>query len=197
MNDTKISHRFRGRLFVNSEEYGNTRRKLESGFISNDNYLSFLSASRFDPGFIDNLAAISAAAVMADGEHQEIEKKMILDLCSEFKFDSDDFIARLNNEITAINSIDYSTIVNYLKSRLTIGSNSNNSLLLESAIHIILSDGIMTMNECNLLADIGEMLEIPTAQILARLALFLRKEEEILVDVEEGINWRSLSGVSD
>ncbi len=196
MANNNLSHRFRGRLFVNSEEYGNTLRKLESGFISNDNYLSFLSTSKFDSAFIDNLAAISAAAVMADGEHQEIEKKMIHDLCSEFKFDRDDFIERVNTEIAAINSIDYNTIINYLKARLRIGS-SNNSLLLESAMHIILSDGIMTMNECNLLADIGDMLKIPTAQILARLALFLRKEEEILVDVEEGINWRSLSGVTE
>ncbi len=197
MKEQSLAHRFRGRLFVNSDEYATIRQRVESGIISNDNYLSFLSASKYDANFIDNLIVISAAAIMADGEHQEIEKKMIADLCNEFKFDVNDFSARLDKEIAGINSVNYSVIQNYLKLKLTVSENINNSLLFESAMHIILSDGIMTMNECNLLADIGELLNIPTGQILARLGLFLRKEEEILVDVEEGINWRSLSGLAE
>jgi uncharacterized tellurite resistance protein B-like protein len=195
--EQNISHRYRGRLFVNSEEYGNLRKKLESGFISNDNYLSFLSASKFDSNFLDNLIAISASAIMADGEHQEIEKKMIEELCNEFKFNFNEFNSRLEKEIASIESSDYSAVVNYLKSTLKVDESNNNSLLFETAMHIILSDGIMTMTECSLLADLGEILRIPVSQILARLGLFLRKEEAILVDVEEEINWRSISGITE
>jgi hypothetical protein len=194
MEESKLSHRYRGRLFVNSEEYATTKSKLDNGFISNDNYLSFLSSSNYDSSFIDNLLVISAASIMADGEHQEIEERIVIDICNEFKINSTDFKAKLVKEIAEVNTVDYSVILNYLKSKLKVGSEANNSLLFETAMHIILSDGIMTMNECKLLADIGELLTIPTFQIIARLGLFLRKEEEILVDVEESINWRSLSG---
>lgn len=194
--ENSLTHRFKGRLFVETNEYENKRKKLESGFISNDKYLSFLSESKLDSSFMGNLISICAAAIIIDGEHQEIEKKMINELCTEFKVEVNSFNSKLENEISNIKNLNYNSIISHLKNVIEINE-ANNSLLFESAMHIILSDGIMTMSECNLLADIGNLLEIPTAQILARLSLFLRKEEQILVDVEESINWNALTGLGE
>jgi len=192
-----LSHRFRGRMFVQSEEYENTRRRIEEGFVSNENYLSFLSQIKLDENFERNLVTISAAAIIADGEHQEDEAKIVNEICNEFRLDKEVVNNRINEELKSFTSTDYPIVKKYLKKSMIISDNTDYSLLFETAMHIILSDGIMTISECNLLADIGEMLNIPTAQILARLSLFLRKEETILVDVEEQISWHSLSGISE
>jgi len=192
-----ITHRYRGRLFVQSDEYENTCKKIEEKSVSNESYLSFLSQMKLDENFQHNFVTITAASIIADGEHQDIEKNIVNEICSEFKLDKEIVNSKINEELNSINAADYTEIKNYLTNNLKINKEIDNSLLFETAMHIILSDGIMKLSECYLLADIGEILQIPTAQILARLSLFIRKEEAILVDVEEQINWRSLSDITE
>lgn len=192
-----LNHRYNGRLYTNSNEYNTKRQKLESGIISKDSYIAFLSSTKQDSNFLFNFVLITAASIIIDGEHQELEKVMTKEMCSELNLNYSDFSALLDKEVGNMKDMDYELLVKYLKSKLIISDLSNNYLLFESAMHIILSDGIMTLNECNLLADLGSILNISTGQILARLSLFIRKEQQILIDIENTINWRSISGIVD
>ena len=78
----------------------------------------------------------------------------------------------------------------YLKDNLEIERNSRNALVLfEATLHIILADGMMTESECEFLADIGELLQIPTSKMFARIGLFLRQEKEVVVAPPENFDW--------
>ncbi|MCX6148439.1 MAG: hypothetical protein NTW25_14495 [Candidatus Kapabacteria bacterium] len=59
--------------------------------------------------------------------------------------------------------------------------------IFEGLLFVILSDKVLTFDECNFLADIAEVLEVDTAILLARVA-FNVQEEDVKVDVEEELN---------
>jgi hypothetical protein len=77
----------------------------------------------------------------------------------------------------------------YLLKNIDKQPSRNAMVLFEAALHIVLADGIMTERECDFLASIGVLLQIPTAKMFARLGLFLRKEKEVVVAPPENFDW--------
>jgi uncharacterized tellurite resistance protein B-like protein len=179
-----------GKLFVNTPEYKELKEKSDSHFAANDKYTNFYGEAETSDEFFNKLLFVSAAAIKTDSIHRDEETVICEEICRELKLDWDKFKEMLDKEIEKINTPGIESIERYLKDNLEIERNSRNALVLfEAALHIILADGMMTESECEFLADIGELLQIPTSKMFARIGLFLRQEKEVVVAPPENFDW--------
>ena len=185
MNSESVSKKTKsGRLFFGNSDYEHTREKLEAK-LTNDKYLELISQAAIDEEFETCLIKLTAAAIMADGVHQNEEWTVCKEICEELEIHWEFFRELVEKELELFSQSPDFDVDNYLRSYLIDANPEHSFLLFETALHIILADGLMTIGECRMLALIGEALKVPTARMFARLGLFLRKEEGILVDVEE------------
>lgn len=143
------------------------------------------------------MVKISAAAIASDGVHQNEELLVCQEICNELNIDWNKFKSDLDNELSNISSFSLDSISSYLKLAFPDSQINNAFLLFEVALHLILADGVMTQDECNLLAEIGTILNIPTGKIIARIGLFLKEEKETLVDVAESLKWQATMYMSE
>ncbi len=185
-----------GKLFTYDEAYEKTKVKLSSTH-TNDNYIKFLASKQIESDFNWHLVKIAAAAIASDGQHQNEELLVCQEICNELNIVWDKFHIDLENELSSLSSHSADAITSYLKLAFPDSQINNSFLLFESALHIILADGIMTQDECNLLADVGTILNIPTGKIIARIGLFLKEEKQTLVDVAESLKWQATMYMSE
>ena len=198
MSDKVKFHRTaRGKLFINTPEYREMKEKVESSAKDNDKYTNFYGNYETSDEFIKKLAIISAAAVMSDTVHRDEEMIVCEEICKELNLDWEEFSKLLDEETAKIKFGNISTIEKYLLKNIDKRNTTNAMVLFEAALHIILADGMMTDNECKLLADIGVLLQIPTSKIIARIGLFLKQEDDIIIDKPENFDWLYGGGSSD
>ena len=186
--DANINRDKDGKLFVNKPRYKELKERI-SEQESSDKYLHFYSKQETNEEFINRLSVIVAASIRCDGLHVEEERIVSEAICQELEIDWDMFSKKIDEEISRIEGIDFKSIEKYLLKFLESKTTENSMVLFEAALHIILSDGVMTDNECNLLASIGNILDIPTAKMFARIGLFLREEKDVLVDTADNFDW--------
>lgn len=185
-----------GKLFTYDITYEKTKAKL-STTQTNDNYVKFLASKQIESDFRWHLIKVAAAAIASDGEHQQEELLVCEEICNELGIEWDQFQVDLENELASIASHSLDAITAYLKLAFPDSQVNNSFLLFEAALHLILADGIMTQDECNLLADIGTILNIPTGKIIARIGLFLKEEKQTLVDVAESLKWQATMYITE
>jgi len=185
-----------GRLFSYDEQYKSTKDKLSKNIIK-ENYIHFLASKQVDSDFIWQLVKISVAAIASDGIHKKEELLVCQEICNELSLDWDKFLPEIENELSQISNFNLETITSYLQIAFPDDNISHSFLLFEAALHIILADGIMTQDECDLLASIGTILKIPTGKIIARIGLFLNEEKQTLVDVTESLQWQYTQYMSE
>lgn len=195
-NSTTLKRDAEGKLFTYDAEYEKTKAKLSSA-QANDNYIKFLASTQVESDFNWHLVKISAAAIASDGVHQNEELLVCQEICKELNIDWNKFKSDLDNELSNISSFSLDSISSYLKLAFPDSQINNAFLLFEVALHLILADGVMTQDECNLLAEIGTILNIPTGKIIARIGLFLKEEKETLVDVAESLKWQATMYMSE
>lgn len=185
-----------GRLFSYDEQYNNTKEKLAKN-NSKDHYIHFLASKQVDSDFVWQLVKICVAAIASDGVHKKEELLVCQEITNELGLDWDKILPEIENELSHISNFNLETITSYLQIAFPDDNIAHSFLLFESALHIILADGIMTQDECDLLASIGTILKIPTGKIIARIGLFLNEEKQTLVDVTESLQWQYTQYISE
>jgi tellurite resistance protein len=185
-----------GKLFAFDEQYLRTQEKL-SNSSAKDNYIHFLASKQVDTDFKWQLVKIVAAAIASDGVHKKEELLVCQEICNELSLDWDSFQPEIENELSNISAFNLEAITAYLKLAFPDSNIEHSFLLFEAALHIILADGVMTQEECDLLANIGYILNIPTGKMIARIGLFLKEEKQVLVDVTESLQWQNTMYITE
>ena len=179
-----------GNLFSYDEKYQQTKDKLSKN-TTKENYIHFLASKQVDLDFKWQLVKITAAAIASDGVHKKEELLVCQEICNELNLDWESFSPEIENELSNISAFNLEAITAYLKLAFPDSQIEHSFLLFEAALHIILADGVMTQDECDLLANIGYILNIPTGRMIARIGLFLKEEKQVLVDVTESLQWQN------
>ncbi len=177
-----------GRLFVNTPEYLEIKHKSDD-MLNDASYPSFYVKTDTNEEFINKLAVITAAAIMSDSIHREEERAVCDEICRELHIDPEMFSEKVDEEIEKIKNSFDSNPEKYLVANIDKQKSNNAMVLFEAALHIVLADGIMTERECEFLAAIGILLQIPTSKMFARLGLFLRKEKEVVIAPPDNFDW--------
>ena len=199
MSNNKVNfHRTQGgKLFINTPEYQEMKANVEANENTYEKYTNFYGKHETNEEFLQRLAIISAASIMSDTIHREEEMIICQEICKELNLDWEKFSKILDDEINKIGKSDFPTVEKYLTNRLDKEDTTNAMVLFEAAIHIILADGMMTDRECKLLADISNLLKIPTSKIIARIGLFIKQEKEVLIDKPDNFDWLYGADTSD
>jgi hypothetical protein len=183
-NKANIIKSVDGKLFIHTPEFDTVKERIESRWFSEDKFIRFYSILEFSSDFINDLAKICSASIMSDNEQQDQEIFVAMEICKEMNINWELFNSNLQTEIGRIKANNYRDVKEYLQDS-KFGSNTKNSMLLfEAALHIVLADGIMTDSEIKILADISDILAIPTVKLISRISQFLKFEKEVLVDIE-------------
>ena len=177
-----------GKLFVNTPQYRDLKQKAEE-ILNDGQYPSFYVKTETNEEFVHKLAVIAAAAILSDSIHRDEERAVCREICKELDIDWDMFSKKLDKETEKIISDFGRNYEKYLLKNIDKQPSRNAMVLFEAALHIVLADGIMTERECDFLASIGVLLQIPTAKMFARLGLFLRKEKDVVVAPPENFDW--------
>lgn len=199
MSNNKVNfHRTQsGKLFINTPEYKEMKANVEANDDTYGKHTIFYGKHVTNEEFLQRLAIISAASIMADTIHRDEEMIICQEICKELNLDWEKFSKILDDEINKIGKSDFPTVEKYLINRLDKEDTSNAMVLFEAAIHIILADGMMTNRECKLLADISKLLKIPTSKIIARIGLFIKQEKDVLLDKPDNFDWLYGADTSD
>jgi tellurite resistance protein len=147
--------------------------------------------------YFEPLAKLSAAVMIADGHPHPDEWKVCRDICSDLGINWDTFRMSMEKEITAIRVIDKLRLHDYTLGIANSIADADRDLVFEAILFIVLADGYLTIEECELLEIISSALNISVSVMLARVAMLLREEEEIVVDIQEELLWKGSSYISD
>lgn len=147
--------------------------------------------------YFEPLAKLSAAVMIADGHPHPDEWSVCKDICTDLELDWSTFKSLMEKEIAGLRVLDKMKLGDYTLDITSQVNKKSKDLIFESILFVVLADGFLTIEECELLEIISSALEIPVSVMLARIAMLLRDEEEIVVDISEELLWRGSSYVAE
>lgn len=132
------------------------------------------------------LTKIGAVALMADGTADEAEYKVLENICSDLGAEWASFKLAVEKEAKIIAGLDEDATDSYIEKACKDVDATEANILFEAAMHIVLADKVLTLDECGTLYTIADMLGVDPAVVLARVA-FSVQEDGIQVDVEDSL----------
>jgi hypothetical protein len=133
---------------------------------------------------INDLASILAVSILADGEIDNQETKLIEDL--EHDTELPGLAAAIQQVVSMAHLFSDDQLTELLFKSASKFKAEDKPKVFEAAISTILADGVITEDEISNVLTIAEALEIPVEKAIARLLFQVQeKEGDLVVDVED------------
>lgn len=133
---------------------------------------------------IEDIATIVAAAVWADGEFAEAEQIVVAEVAKAIETDEKKFVASIEKLAKDFNDKSEDDINALLQKAADGVDDDEVAGVLEIALQVILSDGVLSHDEVANYLAIAEALQVDEADAVLMLADAVKDEEEIEIDME-------------
>ena len=128
---------------------------------------------------IKNLAAFLATAIWADGEYDEAEKIVLGEIADAMELCKDNLTAETEAAIAELQQMDEDKVNEYLIEKSVGIDEEDVSLVYMAVMQIVTTDGILAVEEIDILLSIASALGIEESYAMLLLIDLVKEEPEM------------------
>jgi len=132
---------------------------------------------------LENIAAIIAAAIWADGQYDPAEKVTVEEIADALELDETSFIKAVDNQLKAIEKLTPNMANAVLQDAAETVEDEEIGIVFESAMQMLLADGELSRTEVSNLLVIAEALGIEIEDAVLLLADMVKTEDDLVINV--------------
>ncbi len=101
-----------------------------------------------------------AVALLAGGTYSEEEKEMLGEIAEALKVDKAKLISKVDEAVTTLKEKDNEAVQAYLEENVSKIEEEDASILMQCAIEIVLTDGVVTRDKIQVLFNLSDATEV-------------------------------------
>ncbi len=133
---------------------------------------------------IQAVAGLIACAISADGEYDEAERITVAEIAEALEYNEIMFNSAVNNAVNKVTTMDEDQLSSYLSDCASKVDDKEIGMIFEAAMQIILCDGVLKLDEAELIHTMGTALGMSTAMVLMLFADMIKHEPEVEIDFD-------------
>lgn len=134
---------------------------------------------------IENIAAIIAAAIWADGVYDPAEKITVEEIAEALELDEKAFKAAVDKQVKALEKMSENQANAALKDAAEAVDDEEIGIVFEAAMQMLLADSELSRAEVSNLLVIAEALGIEEEDAILMLADMVKTEPELTINMED------------
>jgi len=134
---------------------------------------------------IENIAAVVAAAIWADGVYDPAEKITVEEIAEALELDEKAFKAAVDKQVKALEKMSENQANAALKDAAEAVDDEEIGIVFEAAMQMLLADSELSRAEVSNLLVIAEALGIEDEDAILMLADMVKTEPELTINMED------------
>lgn len=134
---------------------------------------------------IENIAAVIAAAIWADGVYDPAEKITVEEIAEALELDEKAFKAAVDKQVKALEKMSENQANAALKDAAEAVDDEEIGIVFEAAMQMLLADSELSRAEVSNLLVIAEALGIEEEDAILMLADMVKTEPELTINMED------------
>ena len=134
---------------------------------------------------IENIAAVIAAAIWADGVYDPAEEITVEEIAEALELDEKAFKAAVNKQVKALEKMSENQANAALKDAAEAVDDEEIGIVFEAAMQMLLADSELSRAEVSNLLVIAEALGIEDEDAILMLADMVKTEPELTINMED------------
>lgn len=134
---------------------------------------------------IENIAAVVAAAIWADGVYDPAEKITVEEIAEALELDEKAFKAAVDKQVKALEKMSENQANAALKDAAEAVDDEEIGIVFEAAMQMLLADSELSRAEVSNLLVIAEALGIEEEDAILMLADMVKTEPELTINMED------------
>jgi tellurite resistance protein len=134
---------------------------------------------------IENIAAIIAAAIWADGEYDPAEKVTVEEIADALELDEANFKAAVDKQVKALEKMSENQANALLLDAAEGVDDEEIGIVFEAAMQMLLADSELSRAEVSNLLVIADALGIEEEDAILLLADMVKVEKELTINLED------------
>lgn len=134
---------------------------------------------------IENIAAVIAAAIWADGVYDPAEEITVEEIAEALELDEEAFKAAVDKQVKALEKMSANQANAALKDAAEAVDDEEIGIVFEAAMQMLLADSELSRAEVSNLLVIAEALGIEDEDAILMLADMVKTEPELTINMED------------
>lgn len=134
---------------------------------------------------IDNIAAIIAAAIWADGVYDPAEKVTVEEIAEALELDEAKFKAAVDKQVNALEKLSDNQANALLLDAAEAVDDEEIGIVFEAAMQMLLADGELSRAEVSNLLVVAEALGLDPEDAILLLADMVKTEDELTINLND------------
>lgn len=128
---------------------------------------------------IQDIAAIIATTIWADGEYDAAEKEVVSEIADAFELNADEFEAAVNSAVAAVEPMNEEEVNAYILEHSGEIDEEEAEYVLQAVLQVITVDGVIGEEEIENFLSIASALGVDDARAVLMLADIVKDEPEL------------------
>ena len=131
---------------------------------------------------IQDIAAIIATTIWADGEYDTAEKEVVSEIADAFELNADEFEAAVNSAVAAVEPMNEEEVNAYILEHSGEVEDEEAEIILQAVLQVITVDGVIGVEEVDNFLSIASALGIDDSRAVLMLADIVKDEPELEIE---------------
>ena len=131
---------------------------------------------------IQDIAAIIATTIWADGEYDAAEKEVVSEIADAFELNADEFEAAVDSAVAAVEPMNEEEVNAYILEHSGEVEDEEAEIILQAVLQVITVDGVIGVEEVDNFLSIASALGIDDSRAVLMLADIVKDEPELEIE---------------
>jgi tellurite resistance protein len=131
---------------------------------------------------IQDIAAIIATTIWADGEYDAAEKEVVSEIADAFELNADEFEAAVNSAVAAVEPMNEEEVNAYILEHSGEVEDEEAEIILQAVLQVITVDGVIGVEEVDNFLSIASALGVDDSRAVLMLADIVKDEPELEIE---------------
>ena len=131
---------------------------------------------------IQDIAAIIATTIWADGEYDAAEKEVVSEIADAFELNADELEAVVNSAVAAVEPMNEEEVNAYILEHSGEVEDEEAEIILQAVLQVITVDGVIGVEEVDNFLSIASALGIDDSRAVLMLADIVKDEPELEIE---------------
>ena len=131
---------------------------------------------------IQDIAAIVATTIWADGEYDAAEKVVVGEIADAFELNAEEFVAAVDSAVAAVEPMNEEEVNAYILEHSGEVEDEEAEIILQAVLQVITVDGVIGVEEVDNFLSIASALGIDDSRAVLMLADIVKDEPELEIE---------------
>ena len=131
---------------------------------------------------IQDIAAIIATTIWADGEYDAAEKEVVSEIADAFELNADEFEAAVDSAVAAVEPMNEEEVNAYILEHSGEVEDEEAEIILQAVLQVITVDGVIGVEEVDNFLSIASAFGDDDARAVLMLADIVKDEPELEIE---------------